>query len=207
MFRILRGLYAITSEAICTDDARLFSSVEAALTGGARMIQYRDKQANDATRRRRATPLLALCRQHRARLIINDDIDLAASCGADGVHLGRSDAPLAQARKQLGPDAIIGASCGNSFEHARLAANAGASYIAFGRFFASRTKPEAPPADLELLMQAKTLNVSRCAIGGITPDNAPAVIAAGADWVAAVEGVFGAADIEAAARQYQKLFL
>ncbi len=202
----LRGLYAITSEAICADTATLLRSVEAALRGGAALIQYRDKQADADTRHRNAERLLALCRQHGAKLIINDDIELAAAVGADGVHLGRSDGSISAARKRLGATAIIGASCGNSLETARSAVTEGVSYVAFGRLFSSRTKPTAPAAELELLMQARTLGIAVCGIGGITPVNAASVIAAGADLVAAVEGVFDAPDIEAAARAYTKLF-
>ncbi|MEK6806597.1 MAG: thiamine phosphate synthase [Pseudomonadota bacterium] len=202
----MRGLYAITSEAICAETSLLLRSVEAALRGGAAWIQYRDKKSDAARQRKNAQSLLTLCHQHGARLIINDNADLAADIGANGVHLGRSDGSIAAARKQLGASAIIGASCGNSLETARSAVAEGVSYVAFGRLFSSRTKPSAPPADLELLMQARTLGVAVCGIGGITPANGASVIAAGADLVAAVEGVFGAADIEAAARAYTKLF-
>lgn len=202
----MRGLYAITSEAICAETSLLLRSVEAALRGGAAWVQYRDKKSDATLQRKNAQSLLTLCRQHRAKLIINDNVELAADIGADGVHLGRSDGSIAAARKQLGPSAIIGASCGNSLETARAAVTEGVSYVAFGRLFSSRTKPTAPPADLELLMQARTFGVAVCGIGGITPANAASVITAGADLVAAVEGVFGAADIEAAARTYTKLF-
>lgn len=202
----LRGLYAITSEAICADAALLLHSVEAALRGGAVLIQYRDKKSDAEWRRTNARRLLVLCHAHNARLIINDDIELAAGIGADGVHLGQRDASVAVARKRLRGDAIIGASCGNSLERARTAIAQGASYVAFGRLFASTTKPDAPPADLELLMQARMLGVTVCGIGGITPENAASVIAAGADLAAAVEGVFGANDIRATAQAYTNLF-
>ena len=204
----LRGLYAVTSAALCREPARLAAAVAAALGGGARLIQYRDKDSAAATRTAIARELLVLCRARGARLIINDDAALAAAIGADGVHLGASDLPLRDARRRLGDAAIIGVSCSNRLERAVAAQDQGASYVAFGRFFPSRTKPEAPGAELSLLQQARrTLRIPLCAIGGITPDHAPAVIAAGADLVAAVEGVFGAPDVTGAARAYARLFV
>lgn len=203
----LRGLYAITSEAICADAAILPRRVEAALKGGAVLIQYRDKKSDAATKRDKAIRLLELCRRYRVPLIINDDTALATAIGADGVHLGRSDGTVVEARRQLGAQAIVGATCGNSLERAQAAIAQGASYVGFGRFFESRTKPEAPPAEIELLGRARAqLQVPICAIGGLTPDNAGRVITAGADLVAAVGGVFGALDIEATAHTYAKLF-
>lgn len=206
----LRGLYAITSDALCADPARLREAVEAALRGGAALVQLRDKHSAPAQRRGNALALAALCRAHGAHFIVNDDLALALDCGADGMHLGAADPPLAQARAALGPHAILGATCGPSLQRAHAAVAAGADYVAFGRFFPSRTKPDAPGAALELLQQARAeLRVPICAIGGVTPDNAGALIAAGADMVAAVEGVFGAGEpnpVEAAARAYARLF-
>ncbi|SFF59342.1 thiamine-phosphate diphosphorylase [Fontimonas thermophila] len=204
----LRGLYAITSQDLVADEVRLLQAARAALSGGAVLLQYRDKWNPPARRERLAAALVALCRTHGVPLIINDDIDLAERCGAYGVHLGAADGDIAAARARLGPDAIIGATCGNALERARHAVAAGASYVAFGRFFASRTKPDAPPAELATLRAARaTLAVPICAIGGITPDNAAQVIAAGADLVAAVEGIFGAPDIDTAARRYAQCFV
>lgn len=203
---VLRGLYAITPSALC-GEPRLWAAVSAALEGGARLLQYRDKLSGPAQRRRLVQELLPLCRQHQVPLIINDDAQLAAETGADGVHVGMSDAPLTQARALLGPGAIIGVTCGNSIERALAAQAGGASYISFGRFFDSRTKPEAPPADIATLQKAAaTLRIPVCAIGGITPHNAAPLITAGARMIAAVGGVFDTADIKAAAREYSRLF-
>ena len=203
----LRGLYAVSSQTLCCAPDRLIAAVHAALDGGARLIQYRDKWNDSATRRDNATRLRALCHPRRALLIINDDVELALNSGADGVHLGAADAPLDMARARLGDQAIIGVTCSNSLERASAAEAGGASYVAFGRFFASQTKPEAPPASMELLIQAKNaLHVPICAIGGITPDNAAAVLAAGADMVAAVEGVFGSNAIKDVTQRYSALF-
>lgn len=205
--RPLTGLYAITSEAVCRSTDRLVAAVGDALAGGACLIQYRDKWNSPAQRRYNAHALHGLCHAHHALLIINDDPQLAAAAGADGVHLGAGDPPIAEARALLGPDAVIGVTCSGSLARAEAAQAAGASYVAFGRFFASRTKPDAPPAALELLETARAaLDIPICAIGGLTPDNAREVIARGADLVAAVEGIFGADDIAAAARAYRRCF-
>jgi thiamine-phosphate pyrophosphorylase len=203
----LRGLYAITPDALCSDPARLQSAAAAALRGGARLLQLRDKSGDAARRRASAQALSALCRLHGAQLLINDDLELAASLGA-GVHLGASDTPLAQARQRLGPQALIGISCANALPRALAAQSQGASYVAFGRFFASSTKPGAPQAGLALLREARPrLQIPISAIGGVTPANAPALIEAGADLVAAIEGVFGSPQTpEAAARSYSRLF-
>lgn len=200
------GLYAITAPGDETPPA-LAGQVEQALRGGARLVQYRDKNADLPTRRARASALLALCRRHGVALIINDDVELAAELGAHGVHLGGDDMTLATARRRLGPEALIGASCYNRLEHARAAVAAGADYVAFGRFFASRSKPQAVPADPSLLTRARReLPVPVVAIGGITPANGAALLAAGANLLAVIHGVFGQPDIEAAARAYARLF-
>lgn len=203
----LSGPYAITSETICRSQTSLMIAVKQALDGGARLIQYRDKWNDRSTQEQNARSLLDLCRHQCAQLILNDDVELALTAGADGVHLGASDAPLAEARARLGPMAIIGVTCSNSLQRALDAQAGGASYVAFGRFYDSSTKPHAPSAPLELLAQAKArLHIPICAIGGVTPENAAALIARGADMIAAVEGIFGASDIEAAARRYSRLF-
>jgi thiamine-phosphate pyrophosphorylase len=204
----LRGLYAITSAALCAAPQRLLCEVEGALRGGAVLLQYRDKAASAAARLERAQQLQALCARFAVPLIINDDVELAARVGA-GVHVGRSDATVAAARAALGAPALIGVSCGSDLQRAHSALAAGASYVAFGRFFDSRTKPDAPPATPAVLAQARAelpAGTPLCAIGGITPDNAAPLIAQGADLIAAVDGVFGGGDSEAAARAYARLF-
>lgn len=203
----MRGVYAITSAAVCADDARLFEAVDAALAGGIRLLQYRDKAADAPTREHRARALLARCRARGVPLIVNDDLELALRIRADGVHLGQRDAPLDAARARLGPDALLGVSCGDSLALARTAQALGASYVAFGRFFASRTKPDAPAAHIGTLRAAHAeLRIPCCAIGGITPAHAADLVHAGADLIAAVEGIFGASDISAAVRSYARAF-
>lgn len=200
-----RGLYAITDPQLLPGKA-LISGVEAALRGGAVLVQYRDKSAGEAERRSRAQSLLDLCRDFGVPLIINDDPLLAAALGADGVHLGRSDPDLHTSRQRLGPTAIIGTSCQADINHAHAVAGNPADYVAFGRFYHSNTKSGAPQAPLSVLEQARTLPVPRVAIGGITLDNAPPLIAAGADLLAVVQGLFAAQDIEARARAFSRLF-
>ncbi len=202
----LRGLYAITDAGLQAPD-QLVVRVQQAIDGGAVLIQYRDKSSEQSIRRRQAQALVELCNARGALLIINDDVALAADVGAHGVHLGLDDTSICAAREQLGKASIIGASCYNRWTLARQAADAGADYIAFGRFFASRTKPQAVEADIALLQRAhRELDLPIAAIGGITADNAGALIDAGADLLAVVHDVFAADDVLAAARRYQTLF-
>lgn len=202
----LAGLYAI-ADTRYLDDARLAGAVSEAIAGGARIIQYRDKSHDVAARVAQANKIAALCRQHGVLFLVNDDVALAKESGADGVHLGREDAALTQAREQLGPRAIIGLSCYNELARAEAAEEQGADYVAFGRFFPSRTKPQAVQASLDLLREAKRkLHIPIVAIGGITPENGASLIAAGADALAVIEGVFGQADVRAAAERYASLF-
>jgi thiamine-phosphate pyrophosphorylase len=201
----LRGLYAITDRQLC--GGRLLESVSAAIAGGARIIQYRDKSGDSERRQAEATALCQLCREHDALFIINDEVELALQVDADGVHIGQSDSRLAQARQQLGPDKLIGVSCNNRLEYALTAQQQGADYVAFGRFFPSTTKPDAPQADLSLLETAREqLTIPIVAIGGITPETAGRLVHAGADMLAVIHGVFGQANVEAAARHLNEIF-
>lgn len=203
---VIRGLYAIADSAYL-DAAAFAPAVRAALDGGARVLQYRDKTSDPATRETLARELNALCRERDVPFLINDDVSLAAGIGAAGVHLGRDDPGIGQARAALGPHALIGVSCYNDLGRARAAASGGADYVAFGRFFPSRTKPQAVPATAALLRAARAeLTIPIVAIGGITPENGGALIRAGADALAVIEGVFGQPDIRAAAARYAQLF-
>ena len=201
----LRGLYAITPEQ--ADRARLLADIDAALRGGCRIIQYRDKTSLPAERVARARQLRELTRRHQAMLLINDDLALSHLVDADGVHLGVDDGNLVAARAILGPDKILGASCYANFATAQAAAQAGADYVAFGAVFPSPTKPNAPRAGLDLFSQAnKQLSIANCAIGGITLDKAAPLIAAGAGMLAVITDLFSAPDIAARAAAYQRLF-
>ena len=200
------GLYAI-ADTQYLDDEQLLPAVGEAIAGGARIIQYRDKSHDLPARLGQAKKIAALCRQHGVLFIVNDDVDLAKQAGADGVHLGRKDASLTRGREQLGHGTIIGVSCYNELARAVRAQTEGADYVAFGSFFPSRTKPQAVRAGLELLCEAKQkLHIPVVAIGGITPENGAHLLAAGADALAVIEGVFGQADVRAAAERYTRLF-
>ena len=202
----LKGLYAITDGTL-TPGPRLTAAVEAAIRGGARVVQYRDKSTDAARRQRETAALAGLCAGHSVSFIVNDDVELALASGADGVHLGREDTALAAARVRLGPRAIIGVSCYDSLETAVASAHGGADYVAFGSFYASESKPGAVRAPLELLARARrALGIPVCAIGGITPENGGALLEAGADMLAVIRGVFATGDVEAAARGYARLF-
>jgi thiamine-phosphate pyrophosphorylase len=202
----IAGLYAIADTRVL-DDARLVLSVSEAIAGGARVVQYRDKSADEESRRRQAQALSDLCRAHGTMFVVNDDVELAAEVTADGVHLGRDDVSIVQARAQLGRTAVIGISCYNDLPRALDAQAQGADYVAFGSFFASRTKPQAVRAPVELLRQARTaLALPIVAIGGITPENGAHLLAAGADALAVIDGVFGQANARAAANRYAMLF-
>ena len=201
----LRGLYAITPDGVPA--ATLLAQVEAALLGGVRLVQYRDKTADAVRRAELARALNALCRRYGADCIINDDVNLALAVDAAGVHLGGSDGDLAAARAALGPGRVLGASCYADFELARAAQTAGADYVAFGAVCASPTKPQAVRAPWTLLTRARAeLGVPICAIGGITLADASGLAAAGADLLAVITDLFAAPDIAARAAAYQSCF-
>jgi len=201
----IAGLYAITPDE--PDSEILTRKLRMALAGGVRVVQYRSKSADNRLRLEQGAALLALCRDARVPLIVNDDIDLALAIGADGAHLGRDDAEVADARAKLPRGAVIGASCYASLDMAFAARRAGASYVAFGSAFPSATKPGAPPAPLSLYREARRrLDCPVVAIGGITPTNAGAVVDAGAHAVAVISALFDAPDIEQRAREFARIF-
>ncbi len=199
------GLYVITAAEKRTHE-QIVAAIAAAIKGGARVIQYRDKAADSPQQRfSLARRLRAVCHAVQIPLIINDDIDLAARVGADGVHLGKEDGAIEEARKRLGSEAIIGISCYASPERACRAQTHGATYVAFGRFFPSRSKPHATPADPALL-KAVRLRIPVIAIGGITPENGGELLAAGANLLAVIESVSAVPAPEQAALAFRSLF-
>lgn len=189
------GLYVITDSTLQPPET-LSERVERALIGGARVVQYRDKHGDTARRLREASALRGLCERYAATFIVNDDVELARRCGAHGVHLGRDDMALEEARRQLGPERLIGVSCYNELERAERLAAAGADYLAFGSLFPSATKPGAPRASLALIREARARfpGLALVGIGGIDADNAPAAVTAGVDALAVIRAVFGADD-------------
>ena len=211
---MMRGLYAVTPDEENTDV--LLAKVEAALRGGINVLQYRNKHAGHKLQTQQARAILPLCRQYQVPFIINDSIKLCLTLDADGVHLGGDDGNLAEARARLGADKILGASCYNRLDLAIAAEQAGADYAAFGACFASGTKPGAPVAPLQLFAQAKqVVNIPLVAIGGITLENTPQVIAAGADAIAVVGALFNhdvengrsvKEMVEGKARQFSQFF-
>lgn len=200
----VKGVYAITPD--LADTGLLVAKVKAVLAGGVRLLQYRNKAADRDARRAQATALLELCRHYDAALIVNDDVELASELDADGAHVGADDAAIPIARARLGPGKLIGASCYDDLQRARLAAAQGADYVAFGSFFASSVKPGAARAPLSLLPAARQFSLPVVAIGGITLDNAGQLIAAGADAIAVISALFAAPDPQAAARRFCELF-
>jgi thiamine-phosphate pyrophosphorylase len=202
----LHGLYLITDDRR-QGPAALGAVVEAALRGGARVVQYRDKSGDPGRRRAEAAALHALCRRYAVPFLVNDDVELAVAVDADGVHLGRDDQDIDAARRRLGEHRLIGVSCYNRFELAQAAAARGADYAAFGSFHPSPTKPQAVRAQPELLRRARReLALPVVAIGGISPENGAALVHAGADMLAVISAVCAAADIEAAARTFAACF-
>ncbi|WP_332848521.1 thiamine phosphate synthase [Massilia sp. S19_KUP03_FR1] len=201
----MRGLYLVTPN--WDDTQRLLAVTEAGLRGGAALVQYRHKTADAALRREQAGALLALCRRHRVPLVVNDYLDLCVELDADGVHLGGSDGDLAAARKVLGPDKIVGASCYGELALALAAQLAGASYAAFGGFYPSPVKQYDFVTQPGLLNHARaTLSLPLVVIGGMTAINAAPLVAHGASMVAAITSVYGAADPQGAARDFTGLF-
>ncbi len=199
-------LYAITDSQLLPGD-KLFTGVEAALQGGCKWIQYRDKSSDAEKRRRDAHQLVALCNQYQASLIVNDDVQLALETNARGVHLGQDDGSVRAARQLLGEQAIIGVTCHDSLTLAQQAIDDGAGYIAFGRFFPSHTKPHARPAKFTLISEAKIKfpHIPIVVIGGITVDNAHILLDAGADKLAICHDLFNAVDIHLQAQRFNQL--
>lgn len=201
----IRGLYLVTPD--CDDTELLCTTVALALQGGVSLVQYRHKTASDALRIEQASALLAICRTANIPLLINDHVALAVELDADGVHIGQHDLAIAETRAFVGKQKIIGASCYNRFELAEQAQADGADYVAFGACYPSPTKPNAPRAPADLFTRTRqSLSVPVVGIGGITLENAPSLIAAGADALAVITDIFQARDVAARCRQYQSLF-
>ena len=205
MAKLINGLYAITPE--MSDTAKLLRDVEAALRGGASVLQYRAKTLAVNLKANQAQALQVLCKKYRVPLIINDDAALAASMSASGVHLGSQDMPIGEAHQSLLAGMLVGVSCYDQLPRAIEAEKNGADYVAFGSFFPSITKPNAVRPSLDLLRDAKhKIACPIVAIGGVTLDNAPLLIEAGADAVAVISALFDADDIEATAHDFASLF-
>ena len=207
----IAGLYAITPD--LADTELLCQMVEASILGGARIMQYRNKVADEKLRLQQASALLEICRKNQVPLIINDHVELCLSIDADGVHIGGDDGNIAAIKNMIGEDKLLGVSCYGEFARAEAAEKAGADYVAFGACFASNTKPNAPRAELSLFNQVKPLNIPSVAIGGITLQNAHLAKQAGADAIAVIGELFNqahdkatVAKIKATAEQFSSIF-
>ncbi len=202
----LKGLYVIADSSYIKAGS-MADTVAEILAAGVRIIQYRDKTDDHDNRHTIASELKHLVHEEGRKLIINDDVLLAKSIDADGVHLGQGDCSISKARKILGPNKIIGASCYNQFDNALHAVAAGADYVAFGGFSRSATKPDAARAGIDLISRAKKeLRVPVCAIGGITKENIKPLLQAGADMIAVISAIFAAPSPQQATRELQALF-
>jgi thiamine-phosphate pyrophosphorylase len=201
----ISGMYAVTPNDL--DTARLCNNVEAALRGGVKLVQYRNKMADTGLRLMQASALLALCRSFKVPLVINDHLDLCAQIDADGLHLGATDCDLSAARRLLGNDKIIGASCYNQLDLALKAKEAGASYVIFGVSFNSDSALDALEGPLSEFIEAKQkISIPIVVIGNLTLDNAAQVIKAGATSIALMNGLFNAKNIQDTSQQFAQLF-
>lgn len=201
----MRGLYLVTPN--WDDTGKLLDLTEQALGAGIALLQYRHKNASPALRLEQATALLALCRRYACPLVINDFVELCQAIGADGVHVGGTDASVAQVRAALGPQLIVGASCYGELALATRAQEAGASYVAFGGFYPSRVKQYPVTTAPAIVDEARrAIALPSVVIGGMTPDNAAPLVARGADMVAAISSVYLADDAAAAVKRFNALF-
>jgi thiamine-phosphate pyrophosphorylase len=201
----MRGLYLVTPDWNDTD--KLIAATERAIEGGATLLQYRHKTASEALRFEQASALLALCRRLQVPLIINDHLDLFERIDADGIHVCGTDSSVAEVRTSIGKEKIVGASCYGDMQLARDAANAGASYAAFGGFYPSLVKKYEVATSPSIITQALSeLSIPLCVIGGMTPQNARPLIELGVHSVAAISSVYAASDHQSAAAEFASMF-
>ncbi|WP_028102216.1 thiamine phosphate synthase [Pseudoduganella violaceinigra] len=200
----MQGLYLVTPN--WDDTEQLLAVTEQALRAGVALLQYRHKEASPALRREQGGALRELCHQYSVPFLVNDHVALCRELGADGVHLGGTDAPLAEVRATLGPNKLIGASCYGELARAQAAQAAGASYVAFGGFYPSKVKQYAVSTEPAILRHAReAIGVPLCVIGGMTPQNAAPLVAEGAQLVAAITSVYMAEDVAAAVREFRSI--
>ncbi|KRT66887.1 MAG: thiamine-phosphate pyrophosphorylase, thiamine-phosphate pyrophosphorylase [Candidatus Dadabacteria bacterium CSP1-2] len=204
---ILKGLYVITDQKLIPRD-RFIETVEKAIRGGAKIIQLREKDTPEEEIIRLGKELLKITRRYGIPLIINDSPKLAMEIGADGVHLGKDDTEISEARKILGGEAIIGVSCYGDIERGLQAEKEGADYLAFGTPFFTPTKPDRKTTPFEILKEAKRRikTIPIFAIGGITKGNAKSVLETGVDGIAVITAVFSSPNPEEAARNLADFF-
>jgi len=205
MTNTLSGLYLVTPD--WDDTQKLIASSELALQGGAKILQYRHKTADAALRKQQAQALQTLCKRYAATFIINDHVDLCIELDADGIHVGGTDASVAQVRALVGPEKIVGASCYGDLQLAHSAHQQGASYVAFGGFYVSRIKKYPVTTPFDIVSQSKKSIPLPCVvIGGMTIENCQPLIAQGTDMVAAISSVYMTDNPETAASAFVSLF-
>lgn len=201
----MKGLYLVTPD--WDDTQKMLDVTEAGLRGGASIVQYRHKTASPELRREQAAQLQALCRRYGRPFIINDFVELALALDADGIHVGGTDAAVAQVRAAVGPAKIVGSSCYGSLQLARDAHASGASYVAFGGFYPSRVKKYEVSTPPEIVAQAKKeIPLPNVVIGGMTQENSAPLVQQGTDMVAVISSIYMADDPESAARGFARLF-
>jgi len=202
---IIKGLYAITPD--MADLNTLIQKTQSAIEGGAFMVQYRSKIQDHDVKMQQCAAILRLCREYEIPCIVNDDVDMCRSLEADGVHLGEKDDNIAEVRRILGEDAIIGSSCYDQLERAKQAQKEGASYVAFGAMYPTSTKPNAPRATIGLLREANSqIQIPIVAIGGITVNNAHDVIETGVDAIAVINSLYESHSIKETAETLSQMF-
>lgn len=201
----MKGLYVITDEKLTPYD-KILDMVQQALEGGAKFVQLRDKNNTDDFLFEYGLKLKQLCHQYGAYFIVNDRVELALKLDADGVHVGEEDENIEKVMEMM-RGKIVGVSCYGSVERAKQMQQAGASYVAFGSFYFSPTKPKSKTVPKEIIPQAKReLSIPVCVIGGITVERAKELVELGADIVAVISDIWTADNIKNRCLEYKKLF-
>lgn len=201
----LRGLYAITDNTLTPSDT-ILDQVTKALKGGAKIIQFRDKESSDEYTKTISLKLQKLCEDYDALFVLNDRANIAIELGLSGLHIGRSEYKyIPEIRRRF--NGCLGISCYGDVSFAKDVERMGVDYVAFGSFFASKTKPDSELVNLEILSQAKEyLNIPICAIGGINIDNVSSIVEHNVDMVAIINDIWNSEDTEKKAREFAKFY-
>lgn len=198
-------LYAVTDRHWLAADESLYSVVEKALKGGATFMQLREKNLEEEQFLKEAVEIKGLCAQYGVPFVINDNVDIAVSMDADGVHVGQSDMEAGDVRAKIGPDKILGVSA-HTVEQAKLAEAQGADYLGVGAVFPTGSKDDADEVRYETLKEiCQAVNIPVIAIGGITADNTPQLAGSGICGIAVISAIFGQRDIEEATKKLREV--
>ena len=197
-------LYAVTDRA-WTGKQTLYEQVEAALKGGVTCVQLREKELDETAFLQEAKELCALCRRYGVPFLVNDNVEIAIACGADGIHVGQEDLASGEVRRRVGESMILGVSV-HTVEEARQAVRDGADYLGLGAVFPTSTKTDVEQMPNETLRAiCDAVNVPIVAIGGINRGNILRLAGSGVDGVALVSAIFSAEDIEGTCRELRAL--